>query len=154
MSTYFETKSHVAQNLIDDIFSNFAYQKTLPQEGFYVKINIEVRGYFLKKRKLCMQNLTKDRKQTPVVILQQSIYYDIFIPCLLLRIIGRSGQGVQFMNFPSQIVFNDINHGYRAVMLKKSSLWLLLSYMAVASYCYYEKVPRTMRTAIVSDLLK
>ena len=26
--------------------------------------------------------------------------------------------------------------------------------MAVASYCYYEKVRRTMRTAIVSYLLK
>ena len=30
------------------------------------------------------------------------------------------------MNFPSQIFFNDINHGYRAAILKKSSLWLLL----------------------------
>ena len=41
------------------------------------------------------------------------------------------------MNFPSQIFFNDINHGYRAAILKKSSLWLLPSYMAVATYCYY-----------------
>ena len=58
------------------------------------------------------------------------------------------------MNFPSQIFFNDINHGYRAAILNKSSLWLLLSYMAVATYCYYEKVRRAMRTAIVSYLLK
>ena len=43
------------------------------------------------------------------------------------------------MNFPSQIFFNDINHGYRAAILKKSSLWLLPSYMAVATYCYYEE---------------
>ena len=49
---------------------------------------------------------------------------------------------------------NDINHGYKAAMLKKSSLWLLPSFMAVATYCYYEKVRRTLRTAIVSDLLK
>ena len=53
------------------------------------------------------------------------------------------------MNFPSQVFFNDINHGYRAVILKKSSLWLLPSYMDVATYCYYEKVRRTMRTTIV-----
>ena len=46
--------------------------------------------------------------------------YSICIRCLWLRIIRRS------MNFPSQIFFNDINHGYRAAILKKSSLWLLL----------------------------
>ena len=28
------------------------------------------------------------------------------------------------MNFPLQIFFNDVNHGYRAAILKKSSLWL------------------------------
>ena len=57
------------------------------------------------------------------------------------------------MNFPSQIFFNDINHGYKAALLKKKSLWLLPLYMAVATYFYYEKVCRTMRTAIVSNLL-
>ena len=34
-------------------------------------------------------------------------------------------------------VLNDINHGYRAI-LKKNSLWLLLFYMAGATYCYYK----------------
>ena len=58
------------------------------------------------------------------------------------------------MNFPSQTFCNDINHGYRAAILKKSSLWLLPFYMAVATYSYYKKVRRTMRTAIVSYLLK
>ena len=56
------------------------------------------------------------------------------------------------MNFPSQIFFNDINHGYRATILKKNSLWVLPFYMVVAAYFYYEKVRRTMRTAIVSNL--
>ena len=58
------------------------------------------------------------------------------------------------MNFPSQIFFNDINHGYGAATSKKSSFWLLPFYVAVATYCYYKKVRRTMRTAIVSYLLK
>ena len=40
------------------------------------------------------------------------------------------------MNFPSQIFF------------------LIPFYVAVASYCYYEKGRRTMRTAIVLYLLK
>ena len=49
--------------------------------------------------------------------------------------------------------FNDINYGYRAAILKKNSLWLLPFYMTVATYCYYEKVCRTMHTAILSYLL-
>ena len=57
------------------------------------------------------------------------------------------------MNFPSHIFFNDINYGYRAATLKKNSLWLLPFYMVVATYFYYEKVRRTMRTAIASNLL-
>ena len=113
-----------------------------------------VRGQFLKKRKLCLQNLTKEWKQPPVVILQQANFCNIFILCLQIRIIRRSDQGVQFMNFPSQIFFNDINHGYRAAILKKNYLWLLPLYMVVATYFYYEKVHRTMRTAIVSNLLQ
>ena len=51
------------------------------------------------------------------------------------------------MNFPLQIFLNYINHDYRAAILKKSSFCLVPSYMAVAAYCYYEKV--TMRTEIV-----
>ena len=58
------------------------------------------------------------------------------------------------MNFPSQIFFNDIDHGYRAAILKKNYLWLLPFSMVVATYFYYEKVRRTMRTAIVSNLPK
>ena len=58
------------------------------------------------------------------------------------------------MNFLSQIFSNDIDHDYRAVILMKRSLRLLPFYMAVATYYYYEKVRKTMRTAIVSYLLK
>ena len=36
------------------------------------------------------------------------------------------------MNFLSHRLFNDINHGYRAAILKKNSLWLFLVFMAVA----------------------
>ena len=58
------------------------------------------------------------------------------------------------MNFPSQIFFNDINHGCRAAILKKNYLWLLSFYMVMATYFYYEKMRRTMLAAIVSNLLK
>ena len=47
------------------------------------------------------------------------------------------------MNFPSQIFFNDINHGYKTALLKKNYLWLLSVYMDVTSYYYYEKGRRT-----------
>ena len=44
------------------LFSNFDCQRTFTKEGFSVKRNIG-------KWKFCMQNLTKERKQEPVVIL-------------------------------------------------------------------------------------
>ena len=72
----------------------------------------------------------------------------------MLSIIRRSDQGVYFVDFPSQIFFSDISHGYRAAILKKSSLWVLPPYMVVSTYCYYEKAHRTMYTAIVLYLLK
>ena len=100
---------------------------------------MRILGQFLKKWKICLQNLTKEWKQPPVVILQQANFYNIFILCLQMRIIRRSDQGAQLMSFPSQIFFNDINHGYKTASLKKNSLWLLSIYMDVASYCYYEK---------------
>ena len=94
-----------------------------------------LRVSFLKKRKFRMQNLGKEWKRPPGVILQQKNFYNIFILCLWLRIIRRSDQGVYFMNFPSQIFF------------------LIPFYMTVASYCYYENVRRTMRTTIASYVL-
>ena len=101
--------------------------------------NMGVLGQFLKKRKLYLQNLIKEWKQPPVVILQQANFCNIFILCLQIRIIRRSDQGVSLMNFPSQILFNDI--GYKTALLKKNSQWLLSIY--VVSYCYYEKGRRT-----------
>ena len=85
-----------------------------------------------------MQNLAKERKQPPVVILQQSIFQNISIRCLWLRIVGRSDQSVQLINFPSHIFFNGINHGYRAAVLWLKvlcgcfhliQLWLLIAIM-------------------------
>ena len=57
------------------------------------------------------------------------------------------------MNFPSQIFFNDINHGYKAALLKKNDLWLLSMYMDVASYCYYEKGRRTNARSLTIFIL-
>ena len=36
-------------------------------------------------------------------------------------------------------IFNDINYGHKAALLKKNSLWLFSFYMDAASYCYYER---------------
>ena len=73
--------------------------------------------------------------------LQQVNFCNIFILSLQIRIIRRSDQGVQLMNFHSQIFFNDI--GCKVTLLKKNSQWLLSIYMGVASYCCYEKGCRT-----------
>ena len=108
-----------------------------PKSDWWFFSNFDCQRNFSKKKKkkLCMQNLTKEWKQPPVAILQQASFYNIFILCLWLRIIRRSGQGIYLMNFPLQIFFSNINHGYRAAILKKNYLWLLLFYMAVANYC-------------------
>ena len=58
------------------------------------------------------------------------------------------------MSFPSHVFLNDIIHGYRVALLKKKFLWVLPFYITEATYCYYGKVLRTMRTAVVSHLLK
>ena len=52
------------------------------------------------------------------------------------------------MNFPSQIFFNDINHRYRAAILKKNSLWLLTFYMAVAAYYFGDFIVRDIKIAV------
>ena len=65
MCTYFKTETDAAQNM-------------------------GVQGYFLKKQKLYMQILMKERKQPPVVILKKSIFHNIFIWWLWLDIIRRS----------------------------------------------------------------
>ena len=122
MDTYFETETDVNQNLIDDFLI-----VTLTVTGLSIgRVLNEKRGggggewgYFLKRRKFCMQSLTKERKQPPVVILQQAIFYNIFILCFWLKVVRRTNQSVWFINFPSQIFFYDVNHGHRAAILKK-----------------------------------
>ena len=135
-------------------FLTFDYKRKFPQEGFLVKQKNGDAGLIPVKTEALYAELKKERKQPPVVILQQVIFYNIFILCLWLRIITRSSQGVQFMKFPSQVFFNDINYGFIVCILKKIYLWLLPFYTVLATYCYYEKVHRTMCTAIVSYLLK
>ena len=93
-------------------------------------------GLVSEKTEPLYADLTKKWKQPPVVILQQAKFHNIFVLCLWVRIIKRSDQGVQFINCPSQIFS------------------LIPFYMTVTSYCYYEKVRRTICTAIVSCLLK
>ena len=75
MCTHFRTETDVAQNLIDD----------LEEPSIGMILNEKIYGgtglFSEKNRKLCMQNLTKERKQPPVVILQQLIFDIIFVRC-------------------------------------------------------------------------
>ena len=59
MCTYFKTETDVVQNLIHDFFLTFTVRRPFHRKDFKWKKNMRVRGYFLKKRKLCMQNSTK-----------------------------------------------------------------------------------------------
>ena len=64
------------------------------RKEFKLESNMEVRGQFLEKRNLCIQNLTKEWKQPLVGILQQANFCDIFALYLWLKIIKRFDQGV------------------------------------------------------------
>ena len=92
-----------------------------------------MRGYrfnFWKKtRKLCKQ------KQPPVVIAQKAI-----LQCIYSALVAKNHQkfrsGFWVHEFYFTDVFNDINHGYRVVTLKKNCgnflslwLWLLIAIM-------------------------
>ena len=100
-----------------------------------------------------MQNLTKEQKQPPAVILQQAVFLQYIYSVLVVK----NHQNIRsrwgfFHKFCFTDIFNDINLSYRAGILKKNYSGLLPFYMAVATYCYYEKLCRTMCTAIVSFL--
>ena len=72
-------------------FLTLAVRRPCPRKNFRWK---KIWGYgatFWKKRKLYMQNLKKEWKQPPVVVLLKLIFYNLFIRCLWLRIIRRSG---------------------------------------------------------------
>ena len=58
------------------------------------------------------------------------------------------------MNFPSQIFFNDINHGCRAAILKKDYLWLLPLYMVVATYFYLRRCAERCAMQLYQTSLK
>ena len=116
----------------------------------------KIRGYgatFWKSRNFAGRT-SNERAEAGNSSYSAAVNFLKYIWCLWLSIIRRSSQGVWFMKFPSHTFFNDINHSYGTAILKKSYLWLLPSYIAVATYWCYEKVRRTMRTAIVSYLLK
>ena len=72
------------------VFLTLAVGRPFRRNDFKWKKNFGLRGYFLRKWKLYMQILTKEQKQPPVVIVQRSIFHNLFIWCLWLRIIRRS----------------------------------------------------------------
>ena len=79
MYTYFKTETGAAQNLINDFFSNWLSED--PSIGRILSEK-KYRGTELlseEKQRLCMQNLTKERKQPTVVTLQESIIYNILL---------------------------------------------------------------------------
>ena len=93
MCTYFKTETDIAQNLIDDFFPFLTVRGPFHRKNFKWK-NYGGTGLISEKMEVYMQNLTKERKQPPVVILQQAIFYNIFTMCLWLRIIRKCDQSV------------------------------------------------------------
>ena len=114
---------------------------------------MEVRGYFLKKQALRAKlsnrvEAASSSYSTGVDFLQYIYLVLVAKNCLKIR------SRCLVYEFSFKGIFNDINHGYSAATLKESSLWVLPSYMVVATYCYYKKGHRTIHTAIALYLPK
>ena len=112
-------------------------------------------GYFQKKTPEVLYVELKERAEAATSNHSAAVDFlqDIY-SVIMAKNHQKLDQGVNSLIFIQRYSFNDTYHGYRAAVLKKSSLWLLPFYMAVATYCYYEKMRRTMRGAILTYLLK
>ena len=83
-----------------------------------------------KTEALYMQNLAKQWKEPPVIILQQANFYNTYSV-----VVAKNHQNIRSRFLVHEFSLTDI-------------FWILF-YMAVTSHCYYEKVHRTMRNVIV-----
>ena len=84
----------VDQNLINDFFSDFDYQRTFPY-GCMALIS--------EKTEFLYAKLNEKAEAATSRYSGTGNFYNTCILCLWLRIIRRSNLGVQFMNFPSKI---------------------------------------------------
>ena len=97
----------------------------------------------------------QEQKQSPVVILQQSTFYNILIWCSWLRIITRSDPVVKFMNFPSQIFITILIMATEQLYWIKvlcgcfrfTWLWLLI---AIIKTCTERCALQLFRTSLIS----
>ena len=75
-----------------------------------------------EKKKFCKPNLTKEQKQSPMTTSQQTI----FLPCIYSVLVPKNPQKFRLrclvQEFSFTDIFNDINHGYRAAILKKKNV--------------------------------
>ena len=86
-----------------------------------------------------MQNLTKERKQPPIVTLQQEIFWNTFILHLLLRIVEDPIKAFSSWIFLYRFFFNYIDMVteklyWRTIICGYFRLWLLLS-IAIMKRC-------------------
>ena len=94
-----------------------------------------------------------ERKQSPLVIIQQTIFHNVLILCFWLRIIRSTNRDVKWI-FLRIYFLNNFDHSCRTTILRKKSLWLLPYLIVVPTSCYYEKVHRTMHTVVLLYLFK
>ena len=114
------------------------------------KLTLTVRGP-LHKKNLKLKKFGGTGKQLPVVILWRAIFYNIFILCMWLRITRTSDQGVRFMNFLSQIFFEEQSSNIE----QKLFVAAFVLYGCGSLFLLWKGVQNdVMRAVIVSYLLK
>ena len=151
MCTHFNTKTDVAKNLII-FFLTLTVRGPFHRKDFKWNKIWGCRVNFWKNGSFVRRTSWKSGSSHRYLFCNKR-FFTVYLFCALFKNHWKIRSRCLVHEFSFTDIFNDINHGYRAPILKKNSLWLLPFYMVVSHFCY-EKVRRTMRTAIVSSHLK
>ena len=146
---YFNTKTDVAQNLIDDFFLTLTVRGPFHRKEFKWK-KYESTGLISDKTEVLYAELNErvEAATGSYSVTGDSLQYIYYVP------MAKNHRNIWLRCLIHEFCFTDVFNDYRAAILKKNSLWLLPFYMVVATYFYFEKVRRAIRAAIVSNLLK
>ena len=148
MCAFFNTKTDKAQNLIEDIFLTLTVRGPFHRKDSNCK---KIGGYGVNKQKYAELNERAEAATDSYSVTSDSLHYIYSV------LVTKNHRNIQSRRLVREFFFTNIFLkiliSYKADILKKNVLWLLLFYMVVATYFYYEKVRRMMRTAIVSNLL-
>ena len=127
MCTYFNTKTDAAQNLIDDFFLTLTVRGPFHRKDFKWK-KVGVTGLISEKTEVLYAELNERAEAATgsYSVTGDSLQYIYSVPMTKNH---RNIQSIYLVyEFCFKDIFNDINHGYRATILKKTFVAVSILY--------------------------